>query len=685
MTSCASSTNQPVWNDDCTLALDDEYEDILIEVFDKKKFATKTERYSLGQTTVSVKEAPNLQVMDVWLDIKSQPTPNPKYIVTGQLHVIYQKSRTSEDMMLNAFGSPLKDPPIRLNAGDLILCHSNALVTHTVHLSTRSQWDHVAMVIHRRERSQLLLFEATMDGVDAYLLNTAMKYYRSTGKVAIRRATCNRDEEFLEKLHSFVDEVTGRPYKQDWIQLVRAAYNANESDDLSSLFCSQLIAAAYQRVGILSSDVHSNNFLPSDFAGDFHGKLSGARMANVRKLHSVSKRKAIKLKEQYKDQTNVGPVSFVARDDPISNVRFTDTAMKRDAKLNYYAVYMIHVTTRGGWSWILFKRFSDFHELDKELRKYLNGVEALPRRFMVKADEQLIQKRRVALQHYMKRLLQFSDSKHCSLVSDFLTEGAKGVTLDPNRTIKKRKKSRTKKSPARSTSTINTTASNINPTSRDKPKKRPPKIARRSTTSSRSKSSTELEVPKPKRSPSWTKVTPDSSVAQPTHQFLRSSLGSPELSRRSKAPAVDISVMFASPTRPSILSSSPRRAPTRRPDHVLTKRKSVFFYQRKLKAECPSDEAQVVLETSDESEEEEDNEMEDELAKQIMAEENVKKLSDVANLDLDSLGIEDIDLEEFDIGGTPLEGDCDVGELMEELARSGELDEGPPLPLPRNI
>ena len=153
------------------------------------------------------------------------------------------------------------------------------------------------MVIKRRDGDHLLLFEATMEGVEAYLLNTAMKYYRQSGKVAIRRANCSRTPEFMEKLYQFVEETTGRSYKQDWIQLVRAAYNANEEEDLSSLFCSQLIAAAYQRLDILYPDVHSNNFVPSDFASDMHGELTGARMSDVRKVHSVSKKKAIVLKE----------------------------------------------------------------------------------------------------------------------------------------------------------------------------------------------------------------------------------------------------------------------------------------------------------------------------------------------------------------------------------------------------
>lgn len=200
-------------------------------------------------------------------------------------------------MMLSHYGDPQKDLPLRLDAGDLVLVHNTRLITHTVHISTRSQWDHVAMIIKTNAHDELLLFEATMDGVEAYLLNTALKFYRQNAKVAIRRANVERTEEFNRTLFDFVDEVNGRPYKNDWIQLVRAAYNANEEDDLTSLFCSQLIAAAYQRLGMISMDVRSNNFLPSDFANNFQGELVGASMAPVRKLPSMSKRDKIILKE----------------------------------------------------------------------------------------------------------------------------------------------------------------------------------------------------------------------------------------------------------------------------------------------------------------------------------------------------------------------------------------------------
>lgn len=76
----------------------------------------------------------------------------------------------------------------------------------------------------------------------------------------------------MTALSAFVKEVNGRPYKTSPLQLVRAWAQANETEDMSSLFCSQLIAAAYRSMGLLRSDVIADNFLPVDFAGDLKGR-----------------------------------------------------------------------------------------------------------------------------------------------------------------------------------------------------------------------------------------------------------------------------------------------------------------------------------------------------------------------------------------------------------------------------
>ena len=45
--------------------------------------------------------------------------------------------------------------------GAQFLCSNVDLITHAVKLGTRSNWDHVAMVVKMKGRKNLRLFEAT--------------------------------------------------------------------------------------------------------------------------------------------------------------------------------------------------------------------------------------------------------------------------------------------------------------------------------------------------------------------------------------------------------------------------------------------------------------------------------------------------------------------------------------------
>ncbi len=53
------------------------------------------------------------------------------------------------------------------------------------------------------------------------------------------------------------------------MQLFKSAYDfigGKNKRDTSSLFCSELVAEAYQQMGLLTLDIPSNEFTPADFA-----------------------------------------------------------------------------------------------------------------------------------------------------------------------------------------------------------------------------------------------------------------------------------------------------------------------------------------------------------------------------------------------------------------------------------
>jgi hypothetical protein len=60
-------------------------------------------------------------------------------------------------------------------------------------------------------------------------------------------------------------EVHGEAYKRSKFQLAGSAVRANKSEDLSSIFCSELVAAALRANGLLGPGRNANNYLPKDF------------------------------------------------------------------------------------------------------------------------------------------------------------------------------------------------------------------------------------------------------------------------------------------------------------------------------------------------------------------------------------------------------------------------------------
>ncbi len=62
-----------------------------------------------------------------------------------------------------------------------------------------------------------------------------------------------------------------KKYEESKWQLFKSAYDfigGKNKRDTSSLFCSELVAEAFQQMGMLSFGKPSNEYTPADFAGD---------------------------------------------------------------------------------------------------------------------------------------------------------------------------------------------------------------------------------------------------------------------------------------------------------------------------------------------------------------------------------------------------------------------------------
>lgn len=73
-------------------------------------------------------------------------------------------------------------------------------------------------------------------------------------------------------------ELKGKHYESSKIELLKLAYDGpfgHNNEDLSSIFCSELVAEAYQRLSLVTEEKPSNEYTPADFSEKKLKELQG--------------------------------------------------------------------------------------------------------------------------------------------------------------------------------------------------------------------------------------------------------------------------------------------------------------------------------------------------------------------------------------------------------------------------
>ncbi len=177
----------------------------------------------------------------------------------------------------------------QLKTGDIVLFSGkNDLISETIKLVTLSKWSHVGMVLRQPDYDLVLLWESTTlsnlkdiedgkakRGVQLVSLRERLRAYR--GDVVIRQLqniSIDENPKMKTALLDFRTEVRDRPFEDGWLALLKSAVDyfgrfSKNQEDLSSLFCSELVAEAYQRMGLLAEvpdGEPSNEYTPIDFS-----------------------------------------------------------------------------------------------------------------------------------------------------------------------------------------------------------------------------------------------------------------------------------------------------------------------------------------------------------------------------------------------------------------------------------
>ena len=209
---------------------------------------------------------------------------------------------------------------LKLKTGDLLLGAANPS-GRTPGLNTigTCRWDHVGMVIvhegttfvvdsgstryypfcvrplHFSQYASLEAWSKQASGPQMYKLSQFIEaqgrgplehtsppwYYERLG---IRPLRSPLSDEQIQRLHAALDALSNVPYEQNAGEMTAGAVDLcgcvglfkSNKEARDSLFCSELVAAAYMDAGLLppASVLPANEYVPSDFARDHGGNLS---------------------------------------------------------------------------------------------------------------------------------------------------------------------------------------------------------------------------------------------------------------------------------------------------------------------------------------------------------------------------------------------------------------------------
>lgn len=177
---------------------------------------------------------------------------------------------------------------LNLKTGDIVLFSGRCKVARLIQILTLCRWSHVGMVIIDGNYDTPLVYESTHNdrvpgldikkrtqGVQVVKLTDRLKGYH--GEMAVMRLLDNEfNDVSLRRLDSLRKEFKGKPFEKNIRQAFMSMFKWYRLEkDITSLFCSELVAQCYIELGLLDIHPSSNNYTPADFARKRLKLLSG--------------------------------------------------------------------------------------------------------------------------------------------------------------------------------------------------------------------------------------------------------------------------------------------------------------------------------------------------------------------------------------------------------------------------
>lgn len=168
-----------------------------------------------------------------------------------------------------------------LKTGDIILFSGTCIVSRIIRFVCRNKWSHIGMVIVDPAYNVPLIYESShgtnligLDlkrktaGVQLLFLRDRIRDFK--GDMVVRRLVDhNITPEDRSKLLALRKQLVGVPFEKNVWQMAASEFKNRAipyREDMSSVFCSELIARCYQVLGLLGQDLPSNRYSPADFS-----------------------------------------------------------------------------------------------------------------------------------------------------------------------------------------------------------------------------------------------------------------------------------------------------------------------------------------------------------------------------------------------------------------------------------
>lgn len=176
--------------------------------------------------------------------------------------------------------------------GDLVLFSGKGLISGAVRFFTRSRWSHIGMVLRDADSGELLLLEATntdesvdidlkrpVRGVQVVLLAEKLRAY--DGTIALRQLELDeRPASLDEEVREIAEIWRYREYKDFTVTLLMDMLSPRARPQrVHAVFCSELVAEIYKRLGVMCRSVRSSRCVPGDFGLDEIPFLTHARLS----------------------------------------------------------------------------------------------------------------------------------------------------------------------------------------------------------------------------------------------------------------------------------------------------------------------------------------------------------------------------------------------------------------------